>query len=626
MHLLNTAWRITWGALLGVFFVCTAAADPLDWRYQNHEATYRLNDDATYTVTRSWKAKALTQKGVDELKQGTIWHSTSVEQLGTIQAHTLKADGRVLPVPKDSFQIESNSGKDKGNPAFSDHTRVGILFPDVTVGDSIELSYTIDLKEAVFPGHFSLAQYFSKETAYDKLRVVIDWPAQIKARYEHKDMTMQLHEQGSRNQVVWTLSNPEPEKRKDRSYGGVFNPSQIPGLSFTTFGSYEQIANAYGARAIPKAKPTATVQDLVNKTTAGKETELDKTRAIYNWVARNIAYAGNCVGIGAVVPRDLDFVLTHRMGDCKDHATLLQAMLSAAGIVSNQVLVNAGSMYVLPALPVASQVNHVFTYVPSLDVFLDSTSDSTPFGYLPHAVQDKPVLHVGASHPSRQRTPATPVGRNVQDLTMTLKLNETGAGSGNMRVSLQGEFAAAMRSRFRDWPQENQKKFVRESLRQMRLRGDGAIRFDDPEPLLDKFEYDIQFTVQELIEPSGGVLPIAPLFGSSAPVSQFLHAFDRELDVEDGSCHNGMSSETYTIELPKNLRIASVPPKASFSTEYLDYSQAFELKGNSLKVQRRLNDKSPSGFCSAQVMEKFMLASERGLKLFRVPVVYQAAP
>ena len=37
------------------------------------------------------------------------------------------------------------------------------------------------------------------------------------------------------------------------------------------------------------------------------------------------------MGIGAVVPRDMDVVLDAKMGDCKDHATVMQALLASHG-------------------------------------------------------------------------------------------------------------------------------------------------------------------------------------------------------------------------------------------------------------------------------------------------------
>ena len=77
----------------------------------------------------------------------------------------------------------------------------------------------------------------------------------------------------------------------------------------------------------------------------------ERARLLYEWVSRNITYGGNCIGVGAVVPRDLDVVLDNRMGDCKDHATLLQSLWSAAGLRSEQVLVNAGEQYDLARRP-----------------------------------------------------------------------------------------------------------------------------------------------------------------------------------------------------------------------------------------------------------------------------------
>jgi transglutaminase-like putative cysteine protease len=92
-----------------------------------------------------------------------------------------------------------------------------------------------------------------------------------------------------------------------------------------------------------------------------------------------VTYGGNCVGIGALVPCELNAVLDNRMGDCKDHATLMQALLAARGIDSQQVLVNAGNLYRLFELLVVAQVNHVINYVPELKLFMDATAKDRPY-------------------------------------------------------------------------------------------------------------------------------------------------------------------------------------------------------------------------------------------------------
>jgi len=592
-------------------------------RYTWVETRYVLNSDATYVHHHKWVARALSQQGVEMLRQAGISHSTSVEKLLRLDATTIKASGKRIAVRRDSYQITTQTGAKQGKPAFSDRTSVGVIFPDLAVGDSVEMSYSIELREPVYPGHFSVSHEFPRETAMDQIKVVVDWPSAMKVRFSHRDMTLQRSDKGNRSVITWSHSQPKAAKEKPAAAYSVYRPEDHPGMVFTTFASHEEISQAYGSRAIPKAKPTEAVHKLAAEVTAGKSSERDKVAALYEWVAQNIAYAGNCVGVGVVVPRDLDFVLSNRMGDCKDHATLLQAMMAAAGIESNQVLVNSGQMYHLPELPVASNVNHVFTYVPSLDLFLDSTSDTTPFGYLPFGDQDKPVLHVGVSRPNRTRAPSTPVGQNVQKVTMQMRVDEGGNASGEMQVDLTGELAAGVRARFKDWPETATKKYVRETLRAMRIKGDGSIEFEKPVGLSDRFSYRIRFQAQQLLDLAGGTLPTSTPFWTPAPVARFLHSLDVNEKGFDGVCRHGRTEEEFRIDLPKDWKLLSVPKEVWHQSAYLDYQQSHEFVGQTLTVKRQLNDKSPQGYCKAEVMDAFGEASDKVLRLQKQPVLYQ---
>ena len=93
------------------------------------------------------------------------------------------------------------------------------------------------------------------------------------------------------------------------------------------------------------------------------------------------------------------------MGDCKDHAVLMQALMDAKDIPSTLALVRIGGSSTLPELPVAAAVNHVMNYVPSLDLFVDATSKNTPFGALPRSTSNKPVVLTGPPYGIR-KTPS----------------------------------------------------------------------------------------------------------------------------------------------------------------------------------------------------------------------------
>ena len=65
---------------------------------------------------------------------------------------------------------------------------------------------------------------------------------------------------------------------------------------------------------------------------AGKKSAAEKEAAIVDYLDREVRYTGIEFGEAAIVPHDPAETLAKKYGDCKDKATLLVAMLRAAGI------------------------------------------------------------------------------------------------------------------------------------------------------------------------------------------------------------------------------------------------------------------------------------------------------
>ena len=165
-----------------------------------------------------------------------------------------------------------------------------------------------------------------------------------------------------------------------------------PRFAASSFKTYAEVGRSYQERAYPKTQITPDIQALANQLTQYSKSDKDKVRKLYNWVAHNIRYVGIYLGAGGVVPHDAQSILTNRYGDCKDHVVLLEALLRAAGIESSPALINAQRTYILPKLATTGVFDHVITYVPSLDLFLDSTSRFAPMGTLPNSDMQKPVV------------------------------------------------------------------------------------------------------------------------------------------------------------------------------------------------------------------------------------------
>jgi transglutaminase-like putative cysteine protease len=611
--------------LLGSFGVGQATAEPsldLQHRYPLYHATIVINADGTAVESREWSITVLKESALEWAKQASISYSTSAQKAEVVAAYTRKADGRRIEVPKDNYQLQVNRGKGKESPVFSDFSTMTVVFPDLAVGDTVVFSYRVVQTEPLFPGHFSLAETLHSQMAFDDVRVRIDYPATMPLQLEARGMTEKPRsEKGGRRVVEWRYANPNPARGERRNFT-VFDFDKEAGFSVSTFKTYAEIASAYGSRALPKAAVTDRIRKLAAEIVKEKRTVKDQAHALYEWVATNVTYAGNCIGIGAVVPRELNFVLDNKMGDCKDHATLLQALLAARGIRSNQALVNAGPVYRLPKVPVASHVNHVITYIPALDLYLDSTSDSTPFGMLPFQVQDKPVLLVGVSRDGA-KTPADPVGSNQERTVTRLKIAPDGSVSGTSEVFQKGQNAAQTRAMARTMTREVEQDLVKNMLRSQGMIGNGKFEKDDPKALSDSYKYKASLSVEKFARvPGPGALSIHPLVSGASIASVVLSSMEPEKAAEI-VCSNGTAIEEYTIEFPAGVKVLSVPDDVKISNAFLSYEAKYKLEGSVVSARRVLDDRTKGNVCAPDTMLEYKRFAEKVMDDLKAQILYK---
>ena len=617
------------------FFLCvlctSVCAEPaeLTARYTHYSVAYTVNADGTSTATYDREVKILQQRAVERQRQTSVNYSTSVQRADVLEAYTLKLDGRRIDAPKSNYQLEINKGREENSPAFSDNTELSVIFPDVAVGDVVVIKYTIKTTDTLFPGHFSVNDRFNKLIAYDDVMIRIDAPATMWSQYSTTGLTEVRNEVpgstvdgGDRRILEWSWKNPEPQKSKRRDYS-AYDADSAPGYSFSTFRNYEEIARAYGSRAAPKSVVSDRVRALADELTKGIIGPREQAKILYEWVSTNIGYAGNCVGVGAVVPRDQAFVLDNKLGDCKDHATLLQAMLAAKGIQSTQALVNAGGSYHLPKIPVVSMVNHVIVYVPILDLFLDSTSSITPFGMLPIGDCDKPVLLVDG-YREGLRTPPTRADRTRQLTRTDVTVRSDGSIAGAVKVASTGMFAAGAREHLRNASASDREQLMDAIYRRDRKSGFGRLESDDPKPLMDSFNYTVQFETEEFVRlPGPGAFSVEPLFPIDAPLKALISQTEDEPEAPETYCSGGFLSEEYVYHLPKNMKIMAVPKGVTVASGNAAYRSSYVLKGNTLTVMRDLDDRTSRNICPVSQQHEFAALARKAAQDLKAQVVYR---
>ncbi len=608
--------------ILLVMLVSPAAAElmaeaDLSVRYNSWHIAYDINNDGSYLETQKWSGTVLKESALESNKKAYVTFSTSVAKGEILDAYTLKKSGQRIDVPKSSYQVTVNSGYKNASPLYSDETTISVLFPDLAVGDTVFLSYRITNTVGIFPNQFSAAHNFSRYKAYDDIVVEVSAPASMQLKQQSFFLKADKPVVRDGRQLLrWTYQNKTPEKWTPAD-NGISKIGENPSLYLSTFKNYREITDAYGSRATPKAAVTDRVKQLAKEIVADRNRPEAQAQALYNWVTRNISYGGNCIGIGAVVPRDLDVVLDNKQGDCKDHATLLQALLAAKNIVSEQALINAGLLYQLPEIPVVSAVNHVISYIPAFNLFLDSTSSIMPYGILPDTLGEKPVLLV-SNFKEGLKTPATAQNGNEQLMQTRLRINENGSATGETSLQLKGLPGIGARAVWRLIPREQEELIAGRMLESQGIHGTATLQKDDPAELLDSYRISISYKLEDFI-PVGSAtgLAVRPVVLSYFPISGFLHNAYEPLPNKDHTCSGGASIEEYELEFPSQVKIVSVPKDIEIKSRIIDYQATYRQTANSIRIRRELRDKTATNICSPQYAteyKKIMLNIAKDLK------------
>ncbi|QQP99260.1 DUF3857 domain-containing transglutaminase family protein [Lysobacter enzymogenes] len=593
-------------------------------RLERMHYTYTVQPNGAYVEQRESALKVLREDAVERAKYDSIDYSASLQTLEVVEAYTLKADGRRIAVPKSNYQVQTNDGRGDGGPAFSDIATTQLVFADVAVGDTVVLNYRLVGKQPMFEGQFSDTGSFSDYAYLGEMKLKYDLPVSMKIRKESYGALKTVRDEvvGDRRILEWSYSNREPKVFEPQA-AAPFDLTRTNGASVSTFASYGDIARVYGERALPKAVPTARVRKLADEIAAGKTGQREIAQALYEWVSLNINYAGNCIGLGAVVPRDQDFVLDNRIGDCKDHATLLQALLAAKGIEATQALINSGTTYKLAPVPVASAVNHVLNYLPGLDLYLDATAKGIAFGELPWAVSGKPVLRVDRPE-LEARTPAPVKLANRQRMDTQLVIAEDGSVKGTMKVELDGRPAMEFRAGLRELTDKDAAELVKKVFERNGVQATGSFRQDDPKPLRSQHRYQVEIDAKQAVQ-MPGAFPLGPMFMTPQPVAALVGSGQvPELkDEGDGLCGGGRSEETYRIEFPKTVKVLAKPQDLKLESNGSRYEASYRLEGNVLHAHRVIEDATVGPVCTGEYNRGYSEFARKVVPNLKAQVIYQ---
>lgn len=300
----------------------------------------------------------------------------------------------------------------------------------------------------------------------------------------------------------------------------------------------------------------------------------------------------------------------------------VEAMLRAVGIESTAALVNMGEAFDFPEGPAAnSPINHVITYIPSMDLYLDSTAQLVPFGKLDEQVLDKPTVLVALNRLGR--TPKMQAADNTQVSRTELTLLPDGRIEGINSASMTGTLEINARFQRHGEQSEPMESTVNQLLLRFNEIGVGKVLVT-PSMKTDKpFEWASHFSLEPIadLRRSGAfTIPVGTTPGYIAEKTLHKPLDKREFPFV---CESVTAEEHVTLNLPETIDIESIPADVTHQSAHIRYAARYVIEGRQLQIKRSLVLDYPSRVCAPDLQAEVVDATRVIRADFKGAVVFR---
>jgi tetratricopeptide (TPR) repeat protein len=562
---------------------------------------YRFEADGTGRKETIARIRVQSEAGVQQWGQLLEGYNSANERVEIPYVRVLKQDGSVVKASDDDVQ-DLSSPVERDAPVYTDYRQKHITVPGLRPGEVLEYDIVTVTHTPLAAGQFWTEYEFDKSNINLDETVDVDVPAARPIKLKCKPgMDPKITEENGRRIYHWSSSHLEREdedKDKDKTKKRPHPDDDRPDIQLTTFETWEQIGRWYASLEKDRRAPSLEVRAKAEELTKGLTTELDKTEALYDFVAKNFRYVSLSLGLARYQPHAASDVLHDQYGDCKDKHTLLASLLEAEGLHASSVLINS-SRKLDPDVPSPSQFDHVITMIPpdgkgiKEEVWMDTTSEVAPFRLLAYSLRNKQALVIPPADsasgvaPHLETTPADTPMPDTEVSQIEGKINDIGKLEAHVHYEFRGDEELLLRSVFRRVPEANWQR-VAENINSG-LGGDITnLKISDPEATREPFTLSYDVSRVNFLDWSKKKTEIVlPLVQFNLP------------DVGDDSDDADTSAEPLKLgpkaEYSYNIRLelpakytAHAPLAFSLKRDYAEYEATYKLEGSVFTAGRKL--------------------------------------
>ncbi|MGA7850650.1 MAG: DUF3857 domain-containing protein [Terriglobales bacterium] len=547
-----------------------------------------FDNDGNFTREQTSRVRVQTDTGVKEwgLLSFPFQSATQTVEIDYVRVH--KADGTTVLTPPDNVQ-DLDAEITRNAPFYSDQREKHVAVRGLGKGDILEYAVHWRTTKPLIPGQFWFQYSFHHDGVVLDERVEVKVPAERAVKLKGPQATQTVTTVSGSRVYTWTYSKlqsaTEPgsdQEKQTESARGLLPP---PDVQLSSFQSWEEVGRWYWNLQKDRIEPTPAIRAKTAELTKGMTDDGAKLQALYSFVSTQYRYIGIAFGIGRYQPHPAEDVLANNYGDCKDKHTLLAALLQVSGITLYPALVNS-SWKVDPDVPSPAQFDHVIGYLPQGKdkgaIWLDTTPEVAPFGYIAPPLRDKPAL-VMAGEESIQlvTTPADPPFPNHQAFKIEGKLSNDGTLEAKVEDTIRGDSEVPIRTAFRLVAQPQWKDLVQQISFGLGYAGTvNDVSASTPEATIEPFHFSYSYNRKDYPDWSNHQFTVPGLPFYMPPARE-----DAKYPIWFGAPTDTIADSK--IELPQGYK-PQTPSNVDLKYDFAEYHASYSQDQGVLIARRRL--------------------------------------
>ena len=540
------------------------------------ETAITLNPDKSWTTARRGIYYVLRERGKSPAAYRSYSFLPATQKAGIDYAYSV-TDSTVSFVT-DVSVMEGSPYMDY--PAYDSLKLVKYAIPNVQTGSALVYSSSYSAVHAPqYPFSEEVTLRFSEPVKTE--RIIVTVPEGLELAYQEfnlpKGVVFSKTSNAGKNVYTWEASDlPSYRSEPDSPPSMLYAPHVTLSLAST----WEETRTTMEPLLRERLDLTPGIKAKAAELTAGKNSDLEKAEALYNWTAREIKYQAVPMDEYSYLPKATGETFSNKAGNALDKPFLLYALLEAAGMKPQFAYVRSKDEPFSGKLPNIRLFDRAECLVAAggKTLVLAPAEDTRRYFELEPELQGVKAFRVLGEGEPLFDNPDHTSGQEGGDISAKYVLDKDGNLSGSYTSRLSGSYQSGMRG-YKNYKKEDldrdMEKYVHSIHPTARLKSYILENLGD---LAKDINFGLTFEAPGYAMKAGRymILKVPGLEYSAADAAQT----DRELPLFWYS--RSHDSRTMTIKMPEGDRLYHAPGDLDIKLAGQSYKAAFKAAAGTL--------------------------------------------